>query len=49
MVYGVSAVRGILNGHLQLHLTTMESSGRSFDDVLKDAQAAWLCRSQSGT
>jgi homoserine dehydrogenase len=39
MVYGVVAVRGILNGTCNYILTQMESTGRSFDDVLKDAQA----------
>lgn len=38
MVYGVSAVRGILNGTCNYILTTMEATGRSFDDVLADAQ-----------
>jgi homoserine dehydrogenase len=38
MVYGVSAVRGILNGTCNYILTQMEATGRSFDDVLKDAQ-----------
>lgn len=39
MVYGVSAVRGILNGTCNYILTQMEATGRSFADVLKDAQA----------
>lgn len=39
MVYGVSAVRGILNGTCNYILTQMEATGRSFDDVLKNAQA----------
>jgi homoserine dehydrogenase len=39
MVYGISAVRGILNGTCNYILTQMEATGRSFDDVLKDAQA----------
>ena len=39
MVYGVSAVRGILNGTCNYILTQMESTGRPFEDVLKDAQA----------
>jgi homoserine dehydrogenase len=39
MVYGVSAVRGILNGTCNYILTQMEATGRSFEDVLKDAQA----------
>jgi homoserine dehydrogenase len=38
IVNGVSAVRGILNGTCNYILTTMESSGRSFEAVLKDAQ-----------
>jgi homoserine dehydrogenase len=38
MVYGVSAVRGILNGTCNYILTQMEATGRSFEDVLKDAQ-----------
>jgi homoserine dehydrogenase len=37
-VYGVSAVRGILNGTCNYILTQMEATGRSFADVLKDAQ-----------
>jgi len=37
-VYGVPAIRGILNGTCNYILTQMESSGRSFADVLKDAQ-----------
>jgi homoserine dehydrogenase len=39
MVYGIKAVRGILNGTCNYILTQMEATGRSFDDVLKDAQA----------
>lgn len=38
MVYGISAVKGILNGTCNYILTQMEATGRSFDDVLKDAQ-----------
>jgi len=38
-VSGVVAVRGILNGTCNYILTQMESTGRPFDDVLKDAQA----------
>jgi homoserine dehydrogenase len=38
IAYGVHAVRGILNGTCNYILTQMESTGRSFDDVLKDAQ-----------
>ena len=36
---GIDAVKGILNGTCNYILTEMESSGRSFDDVLKEAQA----------
>ena len=39
IAYGVSAVRGILNGTCNYILTQMESTGRAFGDVLKDAQA----------
>lgn len=39
MVYGIAAVRGILNGTCNYILTQMEATGRGFDDVLKDAQA----------
>jgi homoserine dehydrogenase len=38
MVYGVTAVRGILNGTCNYILTQMEATGRAFADVLKDAQ-----------
>jgi homoserine dehydrogenase len=38
IAYGVVAVRGILNGTCNYILTQMESTGRHFDDVLKDAQ-----------
>ena len=37
--HGVDAVKGILNGTCNYILTEMESSGRSFDIVLKEAQA----------
>jgi homoserine dehydrogenase len=37
-VYGVSAIRGILNGTCNYILTQMEATGRSFEEVLKDAQ-----------
>jgi len=37
--HGVDAVKGILNGTCNYILTEMESSGRSFADVLKEAQA----------
>jgi homoserine dehydrogenase len=39
IVYGVVAVRGILNGTCNYILTQMEATGRPFEDVLKDAQA----------
>jgi homoserine dehydrogenase len=35
----IDAVKGILNGTCNYILTEMESSGRSFEDVLKEAQA----------
>jgi homoserine dehydrogenase len=35
---GVGAIRGILNGTCNYILTQMESTGRSFQDVLADAQ-----------
>ena len=38
ITYGVDAIRGILNGTCNYILTQMEASGRSFADVLKDAQ-----------
>jgi len=38
IAYGITAVRGILNGTCNYILTQMEATGRSFDDVLKDAQ-----------
>lgn len=38
MVYGISAVKGILNGTCNYILTQMEATGRGFEDVLKDAQ-----------
>ncbi|MGA7674235.1 MAG: homoserine dehydrogenase [Rhizomicrobium sp.] len=38
IVYGVVAVRGILNGTCNYILTQMETTGRPFGDVLKDAQ-----------
>jgi homoserine dehydrogenase len=37
--HGVEAVKGILNGTCNYILTEMESSGRSFGEVLKEAQA----------
>lgn len=37
-VYGISSVRGILNGTCNYILTQMETTGRPFADVLKDAQ-----------
>ena len=39
IAHGVDAVKGILNGTCNYILTEMESSGRSFTDVLKEAQA----------
>ncbi|HEY2007666.1 MAG TPA: homoserine dehydrogenase [Rhizomicrobium sp.] len=38
IAHGVDAVKGILNGTCNFILTEMEASGRSFADVLKDAQ-----------
>lgn len=38
IVYGIAAVKGILNGTCNYILTQMEATGRSFEDVLKDAQ-----------
>jgi homoserine dehydrogenase len=38
MVYGVTSVRGILNGTCNYILTQMEATGRAFGDVLQDAQ-----------
>jgi homoserine dehydrogenase len=38
VAYPVSAVRGILNGTCNFILTQMESTGRSFADVLAEAQ-----------
>jgi homoserine dehydrogenase len=38
LTYGISAVHGILNGTCNYILTQMETTGRSFADVLKDAQ-----------
>ncbi len=39
IAHGVDAVKGILNGTCNYILTEMESSGRSFADVLQEAQA----------
>ncbi len=39
IAHGVNAVKGILNGTCNYILTEMESSGRSFADVLLEAQA----------
>jgi len=39
IAHGVDAVKGILNGTCNYILTEMESSGRAFGDVLKEAQA----------
>jgi len=38
VAHGVGAVRGILNGTCNFILTQMEATGRSFPDVLADAQ-----------
>lgn len=37
-VYGISTIRGILNGTCNYILTQMEETGKPFDVVLKDAQ-----------
>jgi homoserine dehydrogenase len=39
IAYPIAAVKGILNGTCNYILTEMESSGRAFADVLKEAQA----------
>jgi homoserine dehydrogenase len=39
IAHGVEAVKGILNGTCNYILTEMEASGRSFTEVLKEAQA----------
>ena len=39
VAYGVETVRGILNGTCNYILTQMEATGRSFADVLAEAQA----------
>jgi homoserine dehydrogenase len=39
VAYGVSAVRGILNGTCNYILTQMEATGRTFAEVLAEAQA----------
>ena len=39
IAHGVDAVKGILNGTCNYILTEMESSGRGFAEVLKEAQA----------
>ncbi|MBS0470451.1 MAG: homoserine dehydrogenase [Proteobacteria bacterium] len=39
IAYGVDSVHGILNGTCNYILTQMEATGRSFHDVLKEAQA----------
>ncbi len=39
VAYGVETVRGILNGTCNYILTQMEATGRSFADVLTEAQA----------
>lgn len=38
IAYGIDAVRGILNGTCNYILTQMEATGRSFEDVLSEAQ-----------
>ncbi len=38
IAYGIDAVRGILNGTCNYILTQMEATGRTFDDVLAEAQ-----------
>ena len=38
IAYGIDAVRGILNGTCNYILTQMEATGRTFEDVLKEAQ-----------
>ncbi|HUO97614.1 MAG TPA: homoserine dehydrogenase [Rhizomicrobium sp.] len=38
IAFGVTAVRGVLNGTCNYILTQMEATGRGFGDVLKDAQ-----------
>ena len=39
IAHGINSVRGILNGTCNFILTEMEKSGRSFAEVLEDAQA----------
>ncbi|MBV9570567.1 MAG: homoserine dehydrogenase [Alphaproteobacteria bacterium] len=39
ITYGIDAVHGVLNGTCNYILTQMEASGRSFADVLSEAQA----------
>ncbi len=39
IAYGIVAVRGILNGTCNYILTNMEATGRSFAEVLRDAQS----------
>ncbi|HYS45365.1 MAG TPA: homoserine dehydrogenase, partial [Rhizomicrobium sp.] len=39
IAHGIDAVKGILNGTCNYILTEMESSGRGFAEVLKEAQA----------
>ncbi len=38
IAHGIEAVRGILNGTCNYILTEMEATGRTFDEVLNDAQ-----------
>jgi len=44
IAHGVDAVKGILNGTCNYILTEMESSGRSFADVLQEAQGRGYAR-----
>jgi homoserine dehydrogenase len=43
----VKSVAGILNGTCNFILSEMEKTGRSFADVLREAQAPGLCRGRS--
>jgi homoserine dehydrogenase len=47
VAHGVGAVRGILNGTCNYILTQMESTGRSFGDVLADAQRMGFAEADS--
>ncbi len=42
----ITRVMGIVNGTTNYILTKMHEEGRAFDDVLKEAQITWLCRSR---